>query len=74
MNSINFASLIIQLIFFGIGTYLYLFSRGLIKFGTEEVRERSEAFRKENATWMRLLGLALAAIMLMNIVLQLMGR
>lgn len=74
MDRIDVFSLLIQVAFFAIGVYLYLFARGFIRFGTEDVRARSEAFRRENATWMRLLGLALAALMLANIVLQLMGR
>ena len=60
--------LIIEILLFALGMYIYLFSRGFFKFGNEEVRERSEQFRKENAGWMRILGLALAAIMLMNII------
>lgn len=60
-------SLIIQIAFFAIGLYLYLFGRGLVSFGKPEARARAEAFRKDNATWMRLLGLALAAIMAMNV-------
>lgn len=64
--------LVIQLVFLAIGLYLYLFSRGLIRFGSEELRERSEYFRRDNAGWMRVLGLALAAVMLANIVIGLM--
>jgi hypothetical protein len=30
--------------------------------------EIAEAFRQDNATWLRLLGLALAAIMAMNVI------
>ncbi len=60
--------LIIHLVFFAIGVYLYLFSRGLVRAGNMETRERAETFRKENATWMRYLGLALAAVMLLNLV------
>lgn len=74
MDTYNLFALFIQGVFLAIGVYLYLFARGLIRFGSSEVRERSEAFRKENKTWMRYLGLALAAIMLVNIVLQLMGK
>lgn len=62
--------LLINLAFFAIGLYLYLFARGLISFGKPETRARAEAFRKDNATWMRLLGLALAAIMAANIFLD----
>ena len=59
--------LIIQIVFLIIGLYLYLFARGLVSFGTPEARARAEEFRKDNATWMRLMGLALAAIMAMNV-------
>lgn len=72
--NINAISLIVQTIFFALGAYVYFFSRGLVKFGDEEVRKRSEEFRVENETWMRLAGLGLAAVMGLNIVLQLMGR
>lgn len=72
--NINVVSLVVQAIFFAIGVYIYLFSRGFIQFGDDAVRKRSEEFRKDNATWMRLMGLALAAIMGVNIVLQVMGR
>jgi hypothetical protein len=72
--SINVVSLIVQAIFFALGVYVYLFSRGFIQFGDEEVMKRSEEFRAENATWMRLAGLALAAVMGVNIILQVVGR
>lgn len=62
--------LLVNLAFFAIGLYLYLFARGLIRFGKPDARARAEAFRKDNATWMRLLGLALAAIMAINIFLD----
>ncbi|MEM6395119.1 MAG: hypothetical protein AAF741_02140 [Bacteroidota bacterium] len=66
----SWAGFIINLLLFALGVYVYLFSRGIIRFGSQEVRERSEQFRKENATWMRILGLALAAIMLVSLVLD----
>jgi len=59
--------LIIEIVLFALGLYLYLFARGIISFGSDEAKARAEAFRKDNAIWMRLLGLALAAIMAMNI-------
>lgn len=65
MNT-SVAGLIFYLLFFAIGLYLYLFARGLVRFGDEATRARAEAFRKDNATWMRLLGLAVAAIMAAN--------
>ncbi len=63
--------LVVELLLFALGLYLYLFARGVIAFGSTEARARAEAFRKDNATWMRLLGLALAAIMGLNVFLHL---
>ncbi|CAH1000180.1 hypothetical protein LEM8419_01327 [Neolewinella maritima] len=63
----SIVGLVIHLIFLAIGVYLYLFSRGLVQAGTPETRARAESFRQENATWMRYLGLALAAVMLLNL-------
>ncbi|WP_020568177.1 hypothetical protein [Neolewinella persica] len=61
------AGLIVEILLFAIGLYLYLFARGIISFGSDEAKARAEAFRKDNATWMRLMGLALAAVMAMNV-------
>ena len=62
MNA-SLPGLIFYVLFFAIGVYLYLFARGIIRFGNEETRARAEEFRSENATWMRLIGLLVAAIM-----------
>ena len=63
--------LIIEVLLFLLGLYLYLFARGVVSFGSVEAKARAEAFRKDNATWLRLLGLALAAVMGLNVVLHL---
>ncbi len=63
--------LVIELLFLALGVYLYLFARGKVRAGTPEQRSRAEAFRQENKGWMRLLGLALAAVMLLNVILHL---
>jgi|AntRauTorckE5430_2_1112549.scaffolds.fasta_scaffold01125_2 hypothetical protein len=59
--------LIVELFLFLLGLYIYLFARGLVSFGSVEARARAEAFRKDNATWMRLMGLGLAAVMGLNV-------
>ena len=69
--SIDYLGLLFQVLLFAIGIYMYLVARGLVAFGSGEARERAEAFRRDNATWMRLLGLALAAITAANIALHL---
>ena len=61
------AGLIIEILLLALGLYLYLFARGIISFGNAESKARAEAFRKDNSTWMRLMGLALAAVMAMNV-------
>jgi len=66
MNA-SLIGLIIEIVFLFIGLYLYLFARGVVSFGSDEAKARADAFRKDNATWMRLLGLALAAVMAMNV-------
>jgi hypothetical protein len=58
---------IVEILLFALGLYLYLFARGMISFGKAESKARAEAFRKDNSTWMRLMGLALAAVMAMNV-------
>jgi len=62
--------LVLELIFLALAIYLYLFSRGMIKFA-EPMREKAEAFREGNAWWIRLGALFLMAIMIVNIVLHL---
>ncbi|WP_116109033.1 hypothetical protein [Lewinella sp. IMCC34191] len=62
--------LIIEILLLACGVYLYLYARGIIRRGSGERGERAEVFRRENATWMRLLGLLLAALMLVNVVLH----
>ena len=61
---------IFELLLFAIGTYIYLFSRGLSSSAKPEIKERMEAFRKSNGLWMRIAGLALMAINGANIVIQ----
>lgn len=67
MNSIG---LILELIFLAIGLYLYLFARGFIRAKNADPDSPSETFRRENKGWMRVMGLLLAALMLVNIVLR----
>lgn len=63
--------LVVEVLLLALGVYLYLFARGVVRVKRPDLAERAEAFREQNATWMRLLGLALAAIMLLNVVLHL---
>ena len=63
----TYLGLVLHLVFFAIGLYLYLFARGVFSLGGGDAGARAEAFRQDNSTWMRILGLALAAIMAVNL-------
>lgn len=67
----GYAGLVIELLFLAFGIYIYLLSRGFVKFGNAETRKRTEEFLTNNASWMRLLALALIAVMSLNVFLHL---
>lgn len=70
------ASLVIEVLLFGLGLYLYLFAIGQVRTKDAEVQKKMNDFRSQNKGWMRYGGLALMAVMLVNIVLhvrELMG-
>lgn len=67
----EYLGLLFEILILVFAVYLYLFSKGKIKAKTPEGQVKAEKFRKDNETWMRLLSLALAAIMVMNIFLHL---
>ena len=68
----TYVGLLLELFLLAAGLYLYLFARGRVSFGTPEQRARAEVFRADNKGWLRLLGLALAAVMAVNVVLHVM--
>ncbi|MEL7221806.1 MAG: hypothetical protein AAGJ93_10835 [Bacteroidota bacterium] len=67
----NVLGLIVELLLLALGVYVYLFSRGLIQLKDPEREERAQAFRQENGSILRLMSLALAAVMLINLLLRL---
>ena len=67
----EFAGLFFEIIFLVFGIYLYLFSRGRLKAKDPNTQAKAEAFRKNNATWLRLAALAIVAIMTLNIFVHL---
>ncbi len=66
----DYIYLLIEFIFFGIGVYLYLYSRGFLKAKDPVNQKKMDEYRAKNETWMRYGGLFLAAIFLFNIVLH----
>jgi len=66
----EYLGLLLEILFFGFGLYLYLLAIGKMQAKDPEAAERLEAFRKRNAWWMRIGGLAIMALMLVNIYLH----
>jgi len=63
--------LIIYLFFLGAGVIIYAFSIGKWYPPNPEIKDSAEAFRKNNATWLRIGSLALIAIMAVNVYISL---
>lgn len=62
--------LIFEILFLGLGVYIYLFVRGFIKHEDAKKQAKADDFRKENGWWLRLMAIALMAIMTINIILH----
>ncbi len=67
----QYLDLVFNLLFLGLGIYLYLFSIRGLRGGAPEARQRAEQFRRKNARWLRVLSLLLMAIMFFNVILSL---
>ncbi len=59
--------LLFEFLFLAMGVYLYFFAIGKV---SGKDAEQSARFRKVNGWWLRLLSLALIAVMVVNIVLH----
>jgi len=67
----NILGLLFELFFLAMGVYLYLFATGRLRVGDANARKKADAFREKNGWWLRLGGLALVAIMAINIFIHL---
>ena len=67
----EYIGLLLEFIFLAFGVCVYLFAKGW--FTPKDVLKAKNAneFRKNNGRWMRIVGLALAAIMTVNIIIHL---
>ncbi len=63
--------LLLECCFLWLGIYLYRLGRGWVRPADPQAQQRAADFRARNGWWLRLAGLALSAIMLINIVLHL---
>lgn len=68
---IQYIGILVELLLLAVGVYLYLFSIGVAKIKSAKQAEKAEKFRKENGSWLKILALALMAIMFFNVVLSL---
>ncbi|GAB5551281.1 MAG: hypothetical protein Sapg2KO_08720 [Saprospiraceae bacterium] len=68
---IQYVGIIVELLLLGVGVYIYLFSIGVAKIKKPSNAEKAEKFRQENGSWLKILALALMAIMFFNVVLSL---
>ncbi len=65
----EYIGLFFEICFLAIGIISYRFATGKMRF-SESQRPMADQFRKENGKWMRVLGLALAAIMSVEILIH----
>lgn len=66
----QFVGLFFEIIILSFAVYVYLFSTGKLKVKDAAKQQKAEEFRKDNATWMRLLSLLLIALMSIEIFLN----
>ena len=69
----DYIGVITEFIFLCAGIYMYLFASGRITFSNFEAEAKARKIRKENGRLLRILGLAVAAIMTVNLFLSLTG-
>ena len=66
----EYLGLIFEVVFLGLGVYLYLFAIGKLTSKDPEIQKKAETFRQKNKTWMRISGLLIMALMSVNIYLH----
>ncbi len=66
----EYVGLVLEILFLALGIYIYLFAKGFWTVSDPEKHAKAEAFRLKNAGWMRLLSIALIAIMTFEIILH----
>lgn len=66
----EYVGLLFEVLFFALGVYVYLFARGKFSAADPTTRKRMDDFRAKNSWWLRLAGLAIMAVMLLNIALH----
>ena len=67
----QWTGLLIESALLAVAIYIYLFAIGVAKIKHPKRADKAEQFRRENSAWLRLLALALMAIMFFNVALSL---
>lgn len=68
----EYLGLLLEFLFLGIAVYLYLFASGRLKSKDAQLQAKADRFRKDNGGWLRIMSLAVMAIMTLNIVIHIM--
>lgn len=63
--------LITELLLLSLAVYVYLFARGVVSLGKGKKAKQAEQFRQDNGQLLRILALALMAIMFFNVAFSL---
>ena len=66
----EYLGLFFELVLLIAGVYMYLFARGFVKAKDPELQKKAETFRSKNAWLLRSGGLALTAVMALNLALH----
>ncbi len=66
----EYLGLAFEIIFFGIGLYVYMIARGLVKVEDPSLKKQFDLLKERYGTLIRILALALCAVMFLNIVLH----
>lgn len=67
---IEYVGLFFEVLFFLIGLYVYMLSRGLVKVQDPSLAKQFHSLKKRYGVLIRIISLALTAVMFMNIVLH----
>jgi hypothetical protein len=68
---IQYVGILVEILLLAVAIYIYLFAIGVTKIKKPGQAEKAEKFIKENGSWLKILALALMAIMFFNVVLSL---
>lgn len=66
----EYLGLLFEFIFFFIGLYVYMISRGMVKVEDESLTKQFAALKEKHGRLLRVLSLALCAVMFLNIILH----